>query len=107
MGLERSLKAIPEAVVPGGMSDSRKAAFCATFSKKVAEKTLFLSFLSFYKETKPKKIVVARIPRCSRLYASAAAFKERLTTGDHPINALRRTEANKKKLRHVEAHSIK
>jgi hypothetical protein len=59
------LKATLVAVVQGRVSDSRKAAFCATFSKKVAGIIRFCkagsSFVSFYKETKPKKIVVARV----------------------------------------------
>jgi hypothetical protein len=38
------------------------------------------SFFSFYKEKNQKKIVVLRIARCSRLYASAAAFNERIPT---------------------------
>jgi hypothetical protein len=37
-------------------------------------------FFSFYQEKNQKKIVVARNARCSRLYASATAFKERAPT---------------------------
>jgi len=54
MGLERSLKAIPDAEVHGGMSVSRKADFCATFFKKVAKKQAFHSFLFTKKITKRK-----------------------------------------------------
>jgi hypothetical protein len=46
----------------------------------IRKETKALSFLSFYKETKPKKIVVARIARPSRLFASRAAFKARAPT---------------------------
>jgi len=63
------------------------------FHKK---RTKTLSFLSFYKETKPKKIVVARSARCSRLFASAAAFEARLTTFRLLIYALRETKLTEK-----------
>jgi len=63
------------------------------------------SFFSFYKEKNQKKIVVARIAHCSRLFASAAAYKARLTTGCLLIDALREPKLMKEKeLRYFEAH---
>jgi len=43
----------PGAVVQGRASVSRKAAFCATFSKKVAEN--YISFILFFLERKEPK----------------------------------------------------
>ena len=63
-------------------------------------------FLSFYKETNPKKIVVSQNAHCSRrLDASTVAFKECETTTYNFINALQIIEASQ--LRSVEARSIK
>jgi len=57
------LKAVPEAKSREGRAIRERPLFALLFLKKWQQETLFLSFLSFYKETKPKKIVVARVAR--------------------------------------------
>ncbi|WP_345971922.1 hypothetical protein [Sulfurimonas diazotrophicus] len=54
IGIERSLKATLKAQSRERVSDSRKAAFCATFSKKVAKQYSSLSFLFTKKRNKRK-----------------------------------------------------
>jgi hypothetical protein len=73
------------------MSVSRKAAFCATFSKKVAKKHTIHSFLFHKKRTKRKSSLRESLA-LPGTPATRAAFKERLTTRHYQNNALRESK---------------